>query len=216
MGRNENFPKTCGCGAVYRTVSWRKLPFVGFGGDDVEALELRNCVCGSTIAIVLPFWDRVQRGDGCWIWQGAISSSGYGRIDLRYTHRIAYAVMRGPIPEGMFVCHTCDVPTCVRPDHLFVGSAADNLRDMLSKGRGVGCRAFGELGGGAKLTIEQVRDIRRRYTGMRGEKAALSREYGVSDTTIGHILGGHTWTEALAMYADTIPVPALEASEAMS
>ena len=84
------------------------------------------------------FWPRVRKGDGCWEWQGHRSSHGYGKIgcggkDIG-THRVAWELAHGPIPAGMHVCHRCDNPPCVRPDHLFLGTHSDNMRDLAEKG----------------------------------------------------------------------------------
>jgi hypothetical protein len=80
-----------------------------------------------------------QAGDGCRIWQGAISGRGYGVVKHRrrqyLAHRAAYEVANGPIPSGMQVCHRCDTPACVRLDHLFLGTGADNMADKVAKGR---------------------------------------------------------------------------------
>jgi hypothetical protein len=86
------------------------------------------------------FWEKVAKGDGCWEWQAFRLKSGYGWFggaegtDL--THRVAWRLERGPIPDGMFVLHHCDNRACVRPDHLFLGDHAANMRDMVAKGRG--------------------------------------------------------------------------------
>lgn len=86
------------------------------------------------------FWARVERGDGCWLWQGMTISGGYGRVGWRgmkaVAHRVAWELTYGPIPEGLWVLHRCDNPPCCNPEHLFLGSRLDNIADMVAKGRG--------------------------------------------------------------------------------
>jgi len=76
---------------------------------------------------------------GCWLWGGYLKPDGYGRVRLHGTkwlaHRAVYELMVGPIPEGVQVCHSCDNPSCVRPDHMFLGSQRDNVQDCIKKGR---------------------------------------------------------------------------------
>lgn len=86
------------------------------------------------------FWRQVERGAGCWEWVGVRSKKGYGKFplsrgDTRLAHRYAWELVRGPIPDNLCVLHHCDNPSCCRPDHLFVGSRADNNADMCAKGR---------------------------------------------------------------------------------
>lgn len=85
------------------------------------------------------FWKFVPPGDGCRLWTGSTNNYGYGRFALDgrvvYAHRVAYELVVGPIPPGAQVCHTCDTPTCCNPDHLFLGTQAENLQDMTRKGR---------------------------------------------------------------------------------
>ncbi len=87
------------------------------------------------------FWDRVLIGDGCWEWQGNRSESGYGRVKIDGVRwqapRLAYKLWHGRLARDLFVCHACDNPPCVRPDHLWLGTQADNLRDAYAKGRKV-------------------------------------------------------------------------------
>lgn len=88
------------------------------------------------------FWEKVEKGDGCWMWTGCLSSAGYGRINLRgsvvYAHRFSYALAHGVKPtRGVVVMHSCDEPRCVNPAHLRLGTLADNNRDKAQKGRTV-------------------------------------------------------------------------------
>lgn len=93
------------------------------------------------------FWAKVDKGaelapGGCWLWIGSTERHGYGQISvgakhLARAHRISYELNIGAIPSGMVVCHRCDLPVCVNPAHLFIGTLSDNSRDMISKGRGI-------------------------------------------------------------------------------
>lgn len=84
------------------------------------------------------FWSKVRRGRGCWVWMGRRDKDGYGlseQFGQVRAHRAAYVSKHGSIPDGMCVLHRCDNPPCVRPDHLWVGTQADNVRDAARKGR---------------------------------------------------------------------------------
>lgn len=136
----------------------------------------------------------------CWNWAGNIKNDGYGSMwaaskrRKAIASRLAWELWNGPIPAGLFVCHHCDNPPCVRPSHLFLGTAADNAKDCSAKGR---ARVEGKVhrgmrNGRAKLTEDQVREIRRRRAA--GEKlSSLSAAFGVSTTVINHIEKGKLW-----------------------
>jgi len=89
----------------------------------------------------------------------------------------------GDIPEGMLVCHKCDTPGCVRPDHLFLGTGSDNLRDQTIKGRRQN----------AKLTVDKARDIRNRYAAGETDMSALAAEYNVSHACIWSVVTNRSW-----------------------
>lgn len=126
---------------------------------------------------------------GCRVWDGACRK-GYGvlRIDgqTRRAHVEAYRAFVGPIPSGMDVCHRCDYPPCIKPDHLFLGDRADNMRDCVEKDR----QARGERHARAKLTDEQARAIREdRRSGV-----VIAKEYAVSQATVSEIRNRRHWT----------------------
>jgi hypothetical protein len=150
---------------------------------------------GQKLSPGVNFWPYVSKSSTCWIWQGGINHFGYGvyctNSTLMGAHRFSYILENGPIPKGMVICHKCDNPPCVNPDHLFLGTPSDNLRDMVQKGR----NAKGEKSGNAKLSVEQVKTIRDSFA--RGEltKTQLARIYHVTFTNIHYIIGRKIWTE---------------------
>lgn len=156
------------------------------------ALSLKHNTRGMSITKRLAFYSKPNHATGCIVWTGSTVARGYGniRIDgtMQRTHRVAYKIYIGDIPDGMSVLHRCDNPPCINPNHLFVGTTQDNSDDMLSKGRGVFMR--GEQHGCAKLTRKTVRQIKRGTMGQR----KIAAKYGISQTHVGRILRGESWT----------------------
>lgn len=130
---------------------------------------------------------------GCWLWSGATSMAGYGQLHkdgkTYYAHRLSYEMHKGEIPDGKFVCHRCDVPSCVNPSHLFAGSHEDNMADMTSKGRGT----LGEINGQSKLSEADVINIRAIYEYTKATQQKLADIYNVSRSLIGLIISRERW-----------------------
>lgn len=146
-----------------------------------------------TAAAVAEFWDRADKTGDCWLWQGSVIHSGYGRFThhgkATSAHRFAFESTHGPIPDGLMVCHSCDNRRCVNPDHLFLGNAHTNTADMVIKGRNV----RGERCHTAKLTEDQVRTIRRRHALDGVSQAQLGREFGVRARLVGRVIRRECW-----------------------
>lgn len=127
---------------------------------------------------------------GCWIWMGPTTkSTGYGHMAIKgralRPHRVAYELAHGKIPDGMHVLHRCDIRTCINPDHLFLGTHKENMRDMAQKHRA----AAGTQNGSAKLNPRQVSEIR----GSLLPHRRLAELYGVSTGTISNIKRMKNW-----------------------
>ncbi len=153
------------------------------------------------------FWSEISKdgplhpllGTRCWEWIGRKGRDGYGIIGTGGkhvgVHRYSWIIHNGSLPDGLCVLHHCDNPGCTNPEHLFLGTKADNMADRDAKGRQV----MGEAQHLAKLTEEKVREIRRRY--RRGTKVngivALAREFGVSEGTIRFVVNFVTWKNVI-------------------
>ena len=141
------------------------------------------------------FWRHVEKTDGCWIYHGSYGGScgKYGRHwaqgKRHGAHRYAYILAYGEIPGDREVCHTCDNPKCVRPDHLWLGTHRENMRDMVRKGR----KPRVPNVGATKLSDDQVRDIRNRYnrTGYHTSNLrVLANEFGISYAHAKRLIAG--------------------------
>jgi hypothetical protein len=138
---------------------------------------------------------------GCWLWTRGCSADGYGTGNRsQYAHRWSYELANGPIPAGMYVLHRCDTPACVNPGHLFLGTALDNMRDMIAKGRAR--PSTGERHGHAKLSAGQVTEMRALYPSLSKEK--LAKRFGVTATQVRNIVSGRHWRQ---LAAQTAPPP---------
>lgn len=142
------------------------------------------------------FWRYVSPcpNTGCWWWFGAMSD-GYGVLTVGvgagtiYCHRLSYRMHRGKDPGTLFVCHRCDQPACVNPDHLFLGTSKDNNRDAAAKGRSRGGISLGTSHSNSVLTDELVREIRASPLGPR----TWARKLGVERSTIRSVRTRRTW-----------------------
>jgi hypothetical protein len=176
---------------------------------------------GGKASLAVRFWRMVDTAGPvpaarpelgpCWTWTGTTQPDGYGKISgdrggrraTMRAHRVSWELHLGPIPRGVFVLHRCDTPRCVNPGHLFLGTAADNSRDMVAKGRslrGDRCPARahperlrrGERHRWAKLTAREVgvaRSLRRRGLTYRAIADRLGRRYG----TVYDAVTGRNW-----------------------
>lgn len=175
---------------------------------------------------VARFWAKVDQSDpdGCWLWTGYRMNMGYGIIVFAkrryYTHRVGYTLQNGPIPDALFVCHHCDVPACVRGDHLFLGTCQDNMTDAANKGRihhgddhwsrqwpervargerngshllAPEKRAHGARHGMARLTETDVLSIRHRHDQGTSSIQTLANEYGFTYGSMWTICRRQSW-----------------------
>lgn len=140
-------------------------------------------------------YDRVTKTEsGCWLWTND-AVHGYGAIRIgRRTfraHKVSWERNFGPVPDGMYVCHKCDVPACINPQHLFLGTPLDNTRDRMAKKR---CNTpRGSRSGSAVLNEDDVREIKRLVASGR-TRNSLAREYGVAPCSIYGIFNGKLWS----------------------
>ena len=144
------------------------------------------------------FYDKIayEPNSGCWLWTGAINKLGYGLIGLGHrsdgiakAHRVSYLLHKGTIESDLCVLHKCDNPYCVNPEHLFLGTLSDNMKDCVQKKRNFLPDNRAEKATWAKLTIKDVVHIRERA--MTGVKYA--NLYNVSKSAIYQIWGGNNW-----------------------
>lgn len=169
------------------------------------------------------FWPKVEKTKTCWLWIASTRGKGYGAFGAdgknQYAHRASWEIHYGPIPDGLWVLHHCDTPACVNPQHLFLGTNADNMQDCVAKGRTAtgerngskthperrpkgerhgththpGSRPTGERNGRAKLTEVQVWEIRALYASGEYSQHAIASRFGVSRPQISAIVNFKNW-----------------------
>ena len=146
----------------------------------------------------------VKRGDGCWNWEGSKNKKGYGSVNLRRigkiwsvsscfrAHRVAKSHFSGVnLLDTRYACHKCDNPSCVNPDHIFMGTASDNMLDMASKGRCSKRNQKGSSNGNSKLKENDILEIKDKLSSM--TNIDIAKEYGVHHATISLIRRNKTW-----------------------
>lgn len=179
------------------------------------------------IKVAEVFWSKVQRTSGCWLWLGPKDQDGYGifsstRLKVQRAHRAAWVLVNGSIPTGLCVLHSCDVPCCVNPDHLWLGSNLDNVKDRTNKGRSAKgaqnghatkpectprglkhgaytkpeSRRVGVLNGRAKLQPDDVRQIRVLFQ-QSGDKKAIADHFKITPQQVQHIVTGRQWRHVI-------------------
>jgi hypothetical protein len=153
----------------------------------------------ATIAEKLDASSIPEPNSGCLLWTSSVDTVGYGRFRHRRknysAHRAAWEVARGPIPSGLHVLHKCDVRSCLNPDHLFLGTHQDNMRDRNEKGRARGKVSRGSDNWCAKLNDDAAREI---YT-RAGLQREIARAFGVEQSVVSRIKRGLAWPHATAV-----------------
>ena len=139
---------------------------------------------------------EVVTESGCWLWTASTFNTGYGRfgknVDGKWktgsAHRASYTIHKGDIPKGMYVCHRCDVKTCVNPDHLFLGNNQDNMSDMINKGRSL----TGSKNPNSKLSEKEVKEISVLLEQGVYQKD-IAKRYNIVQSTVSVIKLGDHW-----------------------
>lgn len=202
MTPSHSMPKTIDlicpvCGKQFR--STQKRIDDGRGKHCSRSCSFKGIPRRKRIPIEEKFWQNVDQSggpDACWEWQQHLEN-GYGRTSINRkqigSHKVAWELVNGPMPEGLIACHTCDNRACCNPLHIYAGTSKDNAQDASRRKR----NAHGERNASAVLTADQVAIIRRRLAN--GERrASLAREYGVAHATIDAIYKGKTWRDVEA------------------
>lgn len=148
---------------------------------------------------IVLFFKKIHKTDSCWEWIGGTNQYGYGKFRIgsskdrtRCTcpsHRISYMLFKGDIPDDLNICHSCDNPKCVNPDHLWTGTHNDNVQDKILKGRDL----RGEKHQNSKLTSDQIKEIREEYSHGNISMSKLGKKYSVCSAVIHDIVHRKSW-----------------------
>lgn len=146
------------------------------------------------------FLNKIIKTKSCWIWNAGLFSSGYGQFfngkNKITAHRYSYILHNGTIENNkLVVCHSCDNKKCVNPEHLFLGTQKQNIRDMMSKNRQKFGKHPGQLNGRAKITKKQVDEIRKKYYNEKISALKLGKEYNISESQTLRIIKKQSWRE---------------------
>lgn len=148
-------------------------------------------------------WSLVVKrsANECWEWTGFVEKSGYPRIGSGMRHgrslranRVVWELLKGKIPKGKLVCHSCDNRRCLNPNHLFLGTHQDNMTDMVRKGRSLSGNSSPARNGHRKLVWSTVNEIRRIYARSHPVQRRLAERFGVTPPTICNILKNKIWS----------------------
>lgn len=146
------------------------------------------------IRSITDLYDRTEAepNTGCFLWTRYRDPKGYGKVGsggtVKLAHRLAWELVNGPLPTGAVLLHRCDTPSCVNPDHMFVGSQADNMRDMVAKRR----NRCGESHWNSRLSAAVIAEIRSRDVSQPGAQARIAEEFGISTGTTCRIVNRKT------------------------
>lgn len=142
------------------------------------------------------FWSKVDKSGDCWTWQGTRGHHGHGALKVAGSmvaaHRLSWEFANGAIPPGAYICHRCDNPPCVRPDHLYAGDATTNMSDRVERGDPNGWMR-GEDHGNAVLAESDVTDIRNLYQTGQWTQRELAARFGVAQVNVGRIVRREQW-----------------------